>query len=81
MHEVLEEFMKDELDRREKQGIAIGLAEGEARGEIKGRAEATEEVTIANIRNIMKNLKITAEQAMEALGIAKKDYKKYMTML
>ena len=34
-----------------------------------------------SVRNLMKNLKLTAEQAMEALGIPKSEFEKYMTML
>ena len=29
----------------------------------------------------MKNMKMSAEQAMDAIGIPKSEYKKYMTML
>ena len=50
-----------------------GIAEGEAKGK--------EETRVENIRSLMKNLKLTAEQAMEALGIAKSDFGKYMNML
>ena len=50
-----------------------GIAEGEAKGK--------EETRVESIRSLMKNLKMTAEQAMEALGIAKSDFGKYMNML
>ena len=36
---------------------------------------------INNIRELMKNMKWTAEQAMKALGISKKDQSRYMAML
>ena len=36
---------------------------------------------IDSIRNLMKNMKLSAEQAMDALGIPKSEHKKYMTML
>lgn len=58
-----------------------GKSEGYAEGHAEGRAEGIEEDSIIHIRNIMSNLKLTAEQAMEALGIAESDYNKYMTML
>ena len=45
------------------------------------RHEEREKATILNIKNLMKNMKLTAEQAMEALGIDKSEYNKYMTML
>ena len=46
-----------------------------------GREEGREKTTILNIKNLMKNMKLTAEQAMEALGIDKSEFSKYMTML
>ena len=39
------------------------------------------ERTVHHIRNMMKNLKLTAEAAMEALEIPKGEYPKYMAML
>ena len=33
------------------------------------------------IRALMKNLKFTAEQAMESIGIPKSEYQKYLNML
>ena len=54
---------------------------GKSEGYAEGRAEGIEEDSISHIRNIMSNLKLTAEQAMEALGIAKSDYNKYINML
>ncbi len=36
---------------------------------------------VDSIKNIMKNMKMSAEQAMDALGIPKSEHKKYMTML
>lgn len=62
-------------------GKSEGYAEGHAEGHAEGRAEGIEEDSIIHIRNIMSNLKLTAEQAMEALGIAKSDYNKYINML
>jgi len=46
-----------------------------------GREEGRGEGTILNIKNLMKNMKLTAKQAMEALGIDKSEFSKYMTML
>ena len=36
---------------------------------------------VDSIKNIMKNMKMSAEQAMDAVGIPKSEHKKYMTML
>ncbi len=43
----------------------------------KGRIEGKIEL----IKNLMKNMKISAEAAMEAAGIPKEEFPKYMTML
>ena len=39
------------------------------------------ESTVQNIRNIMKNLKLTAEQAVKAVGIEESEQAKYIAML
>ena len=62
-------------------GREEGREEGLEEGLEKGREEGREKTTIFNIRNLMKNMKLTAEQAMEALGIDKSEFSKYMTML
>lgn len=45
------------------------------------RREQKEETKIEDIRNLMANLKLTAEQAMQALGIPTADQSKYQAML
>ena len=50
-----------------------GLAEGMEKGCIQERIEA--------IRNLMRNMKLTSEQAMEALSVPKSEYSKYEDML
>lgn len=47
----------------------------------KAREEGREESLSRAIRSIMQSFKVSAEQAMESLGIPKTEYKKYMTML
>ena len=47
----------------------------------QGVEEGIEQSKISDIKNLMKNLKLTAEQAMEALGIDKGEFSKYMSML
>ena len=63
------------------EGREEGRAEGLEEGLEKGLEEGREKTTILNIKNLMKNMKLTAEQAMEALGIDKSEFSKYMTML
>ena len=43
--------------------------------------DAKEEERLSSIRNIMNNLKLTAEEAMKALNIPEADYGKYKAML
>lgn len=52
-----------------RQGRTEGLAEGLA----EGRTEV--------IRNLMNNLKMTAEQAMDAMGIAASEQEHYLSLL
>ena len=54
---------------------------GREEGRAEGHTEGYEKRAICDIRNLMKNMKLTAEQAMEALGIDKSEFSKYMTML
>jgi hypothetical protein len=42
-------------------------------GEIEGR--------VKSIKSLMKNMKLSAEAAMKAIGIPKEDFSKYITML
>lgn len=46
-----------------------------------GREEGREEVRTSSIRSIMKNFKVTAEEAMDKLDIPKSERSKYMAML
>ena len=61
----------------EEKGIAIGLEQGLERGIERG----LETGTLNAIRNLMENLKLTAEQAMEALKVPEEDKVKYVGML
>lgn len=57
----------------EERGIAIGLERGIEYGLETG--------TLNAIRNLMETLKLTAEQAMEALKVPEEDKVKYAGML
>ena len=61
--------MCEVLDRVEARGKARGEAIGEARGKAIGTAIGEEKANIANIRSLMKNLKMDSKQAMDALNI------------
>ena len=45
------------------------------------RAEGREEGIITSIRNLLETLKLTAQQAMDALKISAEDQQRYLKML
>ena len=56
-------------------------AEGRAEGRTEGRAEGVDQTRVESIKNIMKNLKYTAQQAMDLLEIPVADQSRYFTKL
>ena len=50
-------------------------------GREEGRKEGKDEALAVSIRNLMINLKMTAEKAMEVLNIPQEDHEKYALML
>ena len=65
MCQALRDLMKDEI----------------AEERAKERAEATVDTTLSDIKNMMKNLKLTAVQAMRALEISEAEQTKYIAKL
>ncbi len=65
----------------EERGIARGLAQGLERGLAQGLERGMETGTLNAIRNLMETLKLTAEQAMEALKVPEAEKAKYAGML
>ncbi len=69
-----------------EEGRAEGREEGRAEGREEGRAEGreegvragTEQTHVEDIRNLMKNMNWTAEQAMTALGITESERASYL---
>ena len=57
-------------------GMAVQL-----RGVEMGRAEGRAESTLLCIKNLMKNMKLTAQKAMDALKIPDEERTHYMEML
>ena len=47
----------------------------------EGLSKGREDTLIQNIHNLMKNLKFSAEQAMDSLGLSPEEKKKYISML
>ena len=70
--------------RKEKsmcQALKDLMKEEIAEERAKERAEATADTKIVDIKELMKNMKWTADQAMKALGISVADQAKYSAML
>lgn len=61
----------------EKEAQEALIKTGEARGKLEGQTEAT----TLNIKNLMKNMHLSPEDAMKALGIAPSEFSRYLTML
>ena len=68
-----DEYRKYIMEESEARGEAKGKAIGQAIGQTNGIA--------ISIKNLMKNMNLSAEKAMEALGISKDEYSKYMALL
>ena len=64
-----EEERKALIELGEERGITIGEERGEQRS------------TINSIRNLMKNMHCSAEEAMAAIGIEQSQYKQYLALL
>ena len=64
-----------EWNEKEAQEALIKI--GEARGKLEGKTEATP----LNIKNLMKNMHISPEDAMKALGIAPSEFSRYLALL
>lgn len=54
---------------------------GEEKGVEKGIAQGVEKERLESIKNIMRSFKVTAEKAMESLGIPEGEYEKYLSKL
>ena len=76
--EVVEKIMGgkvlySEIDKVFDEGVKEGLEQGLEQGIEQGE--------ISSIKNLMKNMDIPADKAMEFLGISDESKKKYMDML
>ena len=58
-----------------------GLQQGLEKGLQKGRTEGLTEGTLQSIRNLIKNMGLSAERAMTVLGISETERSKYAEML
>ncbi|WP_170830909.1 hypothetical protein [Pseudobutyrivibrio sp. ACV-2] len=67
------------MQRWEEEAIIKHDAHEEGRAE--GREEGREEERLVSVKNVMRSFKVTAEQAMESLGIPEGEYEKYLSKL
>ncbi len=58
-----------------------GREEGRAEGREEGLEKGKDETSVTHIRNLMARMSLTAEKAMEILGISAEDQHKYALML
>ena len=62
--------------------LSKGVEEkGRREGHREGRQEGRQEGVILSLMNLMKNMKLTKEQAMEALGIPESEREEYTRAL
>ena len=54
---------------------------GIQKGRQEGRLEGREETIVDSIQKLMRTMKLTAQQAMEALEISPADQQRYLTLL
>lgn len=64
-----------------EEGIAEGLAKGIEKGIARGMAKGKTEGILLSIKNLMKNLNCSPEEAMKMIDIPQSDYEKYLQML
>jgi myosin heavy subunit len=71
MYEKIKEDMKmcEALEKLMQKEISEKVAAGTARAKAEGKAEGKQDALLASIRNLTSSMKISAEQAMDALGI------------
>ena len=73
MCEVMHRLLKDEIDKKCDEAMSVGKREGKRLGEIKGKTES--------VKNVMKKLSYTAEQAMDLLEISESQRRVIMKSL
>ncbi|MCC8097380.1 MAG: hypothetical protein LIO44_02235, partial [Eubacterium sp.] len=86
LKEYLEKHEKEVVDIMEElydqKAIFAMFAESErAEGREEGREEGVIKTTLSGIKNLMQNMKLTAEQAMQALSIPVSERDKYHSLL
>ena len=60
---------------------AIGIAKGEAMGVAKGEAMGELKERLKNVRALMKNFKVSAQEAMKILEVPSEEQQKLLPLL
>ena len=81
MCKLIEDLVKSDLEHLLKTEVMEAEARGETRGEARGKAYGEESAFLSSIRNLMKNAGVSAEKAMDLLGIDAMARSKYMSLL
>ena len=64
-----------------EEGEKIGETRGEARGEVRGKELGEGKSLLESVNNLQKNLNLSLEDALNALGKTMKDYEKAKELL
>jgi predicted transposase YdaD len=79
---LLAEYKEAEtMELFKEEGREEGRKEGRVEGRKEGRVEGREEERVQSIRRVMSNLKISADKAMDILGIPSSERTRYSAML
>ncbi len=92
MCEALRELMKDEIDKILEEATAKATEEAEAKAAEeaakaaeeameKGMEKGADNTIITSVRNLMETMKLTAEQAMDAIKVPMESRSKYLSKL
>ena len=77
----IEQGIQQGIEQGIAQGIEQGIEQGMAQGMAQGRAQGIEQGQLVSIRNLMDTMKITAQQAMDALKIPADDQIRFTALL
>ena len=77
MCNIVEEYTAKKVAEAAAEAAARSKEEGMREGIMQGERATN----LNNIRNIMRNMHLSAEKAMEAIGIEQSQYKQYLSLL
>ena len=77
----IEQGREEGLEQGMAQGLEQGMAQGLEQGMAQGMAKGKSESLLESIRNLMKNLDLTAEAAMNALGVSSEKQKELAPLI